>query len=113
MAHARFNPPIRHAAPRRPVLAVLTALAAACSPLSHVAAAPSPAALAESRTALDAAVRLADWQLGRMAAAPVSRATSETDKPRAWEQAVFWIGMTALADAGGPPRIREAILAMG
>ena len=98
---------------RRPLLAVLTALATACAPLSQAAAAPSPASSAESRNALDHAVRLADWQLERMAAAPVSRATSDTNNTRAWEQAAFWIAMTALADAGGPPRIREAILAMG
>ncbi|MHA6723202.1 glycoside hydrolase family 88/105 protein [Sphingomonas sp. RS2018] len=60
------------------------------------------------------AVKLADWQLARMGdPSHVSRATGETKKPRAWEQAVFWVGMTALADAGAPPRIREAILAMG
>src|SRR5690349_1238847 len=63
---------------------------------------------------IEAAVRLADWQLARMHdGASVSRKTHETSNPRAWEQAVFWVGMTALADAGGPPRIREAILAMG
>jgi rhamnogalacturonyl hydrolase YesR len=43
----------------------------------------------------------------------VSRVTTETRNPRAWEQAVFWIGMTALVDAGGPSEIREAILKMG
>jgi rhamnogalacturonyl hydrolase YesR len=63
--------------------------------------------------ALDAAVRLADWQLDRMSGSGISRATSETRKPRAWEQAVFWVGMTALADAGAPPRIRQAVLDMG
>ncbi|GFE85254.1 glycoside hydrolase family 88/105 protein [Steroidobacter agaridevorans] len=63
---------------------------------------------------IEAAVRLADWQLARMHdGAPVSRKTHETSNPRAWEQAAFWVGMTALADAGAPPRIREAILAMG
>jgi rhamnogalacturonyl hydrolase YesR len=63
---------------------------------------------------IDAAVRLADWQLARMGdAVPVSRKTNETANPRSWEQAAFWIGMTALADAGGPPRIRQAIMAMG
>lgn len=70
---------------------------------------------AETATApIDAAVRLADWQLSRMSeGVVVSRKTGETHKPRAWEQAVFWVGMTALADAGAPPRIRKAILSMG
>ncbi len=67
-----------------------------------------------SRAPIDAAVRLADWQLARMnESVPVSRKTGETHKPRAWEQAAFWIGMTALADAGAPPRIRQAIMKMG
>lgn len=66
------------------------------------------------RRPIDAAVQLADWQLARMRDADhVSRATGETRKPRAWEQAVFWVGMTALADAGAPPRIRQAILDQG
>ncbi|WP_230482429.1 glycoside hydrolase family 88/105 protein [Sphingomonas sp. Leaf21] len=59
------------------------------------------------------AVQLATWQLARLDAAHISRVTTETKNPRAWEQAVFWIGMTALADAGGPPAIRQAVLEMG
>jgi len=80
-----------------------------------VASAVSQAAAAEpAREPIDAAVHLAGWQLARMGqAASVSRKTDETGKPRAWEQAVFWVGMTALADAGGPPRIKQAIVAMG
>jgi rhamnogalacturonyl hydrolase YesR len=79
-----------------------------------LAAITSPCVQAEpERNPIEAAVSLADWQLARIEQAPVSRKTDETDKPRAWEQAVFWIGMTALADAGGPPRIRQAIIAMG
>lgn len=62
---------------------------------------------------IEAAVRLADWQLARMGPAVVSRKTNETDNPRSWEQAVFWVGMTSLADAGGPPRVRQAIMVMG
>ncbi len=59
-------------------------------------------------------MRLADWQLARMGdAVPASRKTNETRDPRSWEQAAFWIGMTALADAGGPPRIQQAIVTMG
>lgn len=112
MAHSRFKLPVRDPATfRRSLLALLSALAVACTPLSHAAATAAEATAPSN--ALEQAVRLADWQLDRMAAAPVSRATSDTNAPRAWEQAAFWIGMTALADAGGPPRIREAIIAMG
>lgn len=63
---------------------------------------------------LDVATRLAKWQLERLEHPDlVSRVTTETQNPRAWERAVFWIGMTALADAGGPPELRQAILDMG
>ena len=63
---------------------------------------------------IEIATRLATWQLARMEHPDlVSRATTETRNPRAWEQAVFWIGMTALADAGGPSEIPRAILDMG
>ena len=79
----------------------------------HAQAAP-PAGEGGSPQAIDIATRLAKWQLARMDQANlVSRATTETRNPRAWEQAVFWIGMTALADAHGPPEIRQAILDMG
>lgn len=67
-----------------------------------------------ARAPLQAATAMADWQLARMQDdGHVSRATGDTKKPRAWEQAVFWVGMTALADAGGPPRIGQAIIAQG
>lgn len=67
-----------------------------------------------AREIIAVATQLADWQLQRMRDTDhVARATTETRNPRAWEQAAFWVGMTALADAGGPPRIREAILAVG
>ena len=83
--------------------------------LAMSSAVASSGALAEPSPApIDAAVRLADWQLERMGeTASISRQTGDTGKPRAWEQAVFWVGMTALADAGAPPRIKQAILAMG
>jgi rhamnogalacturonyl hydrolase YesR len=90
---------------------IVRSLAAAllCLALGPMALAAEP-----MPSPIDAAVRLADWQLARMGdGVPISRKTGETGKARGWEQAAFWIGMTALADAGGPPRIREAILAMG
>ena len=89
-----------------------TACAAAPVPASATAAPDnvltSPAAIRQT------AVRLADWQLARLDASPINRATQETRNPRSWEQGVFWVGMTELAEApGAPPRIRQAILAMG
>ncbi len=56
---------------------------------------------------LAVALKLAEWQLAHMSDNPRS------GDARAWEPAVFWVGMTALADAGAPPRIKDAIVAMG
>jgi rhamnogalacturonyl hydrolase YesR len=62
---------------------------------------------------IESAVRLADWQLAKIGKAMPAARTDQTDNPRGWEQAAFWIGMTELADAGAPPRIRQAIMKMG
>jgi rhamnogalacturonyl hydrolase YesR len=90
----------------------LALLLAATAPVSASAAAKSPPA-AMRHAPLALAAKLADWQLSRLDSGHVSRVTTETKNPRAWEQAVFWVGMTALADAGGPPRIAAAAQAMG
>jgi rhamnogalacturonyl hydrolase YesR len=88
----------------------LAAVAIACSFAVSVHAHPHDHVSKQIETA----GQLAKWQLDRMEHPNlVSRVTTETRNPRAWEQAVFWIGMTALADAGGPSEIREAILKMG
>lgn len=64
--------------------------------------------------AIATAERLAAWQLGRLSGTPdIARVTDQTKSPRAWEQAVFWVGMTALAEHTASPRWREAIFAMG
>jgi rhamnogalacturonyl hydrolase YesR len=80
--------------------------------LRHLALATSIAAVAVPAAAqqqgpIAQAVKLADWQLAHMDVNPRS------GDMRAWEPAVFWVGMTALADAGAPPRIKDAIMAMG
>lgn len=93
------------------VLLASTALLSApllAAPAPHAAAAP------QARDAVALATKLAQWQLAHMTdTGHVSRITSETRNPRAWEQAVFWVGMTALADAGAPPEIGQAVVAMG
>lgn len=81
--------------------------------IASAAVVPQPAQAQTPNAPLDAAVKLADWQLARMGQVVASRKTNETENPRSWEQAVFWVGMTALADAGAPPRIRQAIMKMG
>lgn len=87
-------------------------MAGATAPLTAAALPPMPASHAISP--LTIAADVARWQLRQMAdVGHVSRVTAETANPRGWEQAVFWIGMTALADSGASPDIRRAILAMG
>jgi rhamnogalacturonyl hydrolase YesR len=90
---------------RSPFAAVALVCAAALSPTQAAEKLQSPIAQA---------VKLADWQLARLDdLSHIPTATEETRKTRGWEQAVFWAGMTALADAGAPPRIKDAIMAMG
>ena len=107
----RSRPMMRYA-----LLAGLMVLAPACA---TTAAAPASGTVAgdvlRDPAAMRAlAVRMADWQLARLDGSHVARASRETGDPRAWEQAVFWVGLTHLADApGAPPRIGQAILDMG
>ncbi len=90
--------------------------------LGAAAVLTSPVTLAQARpvaeerfdeAALAIATRLARWQLKHMRSDHLPQAGAETRNPRAWQQAAFWAGMTALADAGGPPEIRAAIVGMG
>jgi len=93
---------------------IATAALLAFLPMGAHAAPRAAAAVADHDEALAAATRLARWQLKRLDDADhVSHAATETDDPRGWERATFWIGMTALADAGGPADIGQAVLAMG
>ena len=79
---------------------------------------PSPSAATTqatvSKSPITVATDLARWQLARLRdTSHISQATGETANSRGWEQAAFWVGMSALADAGGPPDIRKALLDMG
>ncbi|TCP31833.1 glycoside hydrolase family 88 protein [Sphingomonas sp. BK235] len=82
----------------------LAAALLGAAPMAPASAAPGAPASAAARAPLDAAVALVDWQLAHM--------NPPRGDARAWEPAVFWVGMTALADAGAPTRVRDAILAM-
>jgi len=58
---------------------------------------------------LDTALRAARWQL-----AQIDGSVGAVNYQRVWEQAAFWIGMTALADTpGAPADIGEAVFNMG
>ena len=95
-------------------IASAIALAAVMAHPVQARPAPRPQTATIAQTPVKLANQLALWQLGHMdGAGRVSRVTTETRNPRAWEQAVFWIGMTALADAGSSPQIGQAVLAMG
>ncbi len=83
------------------IAAVLIALLLA----APARAAPPPASV----TTLAAMERMADWQLARMTDLQLPGAQN----PRDWQQAAFWIGMTALADRSANPRYRDAILGKG
>jgi rhamnogalacturonyl hydrolase YesR len=99
----------------RPVKFLVTLAALVIA--SPVPAAPVGAAAVRADAAhapIEAATRLARWQLARLRdTSHISRATGETTNTRGWEQAAFWVGMTALADAGGPPDVKAAIVEMG
>lgn len=84
-------------------------LISVCAAMTLPAQAAQPA-----KSPIAAAIKLADWQLARLDdLSHIPQATEETRKTRGWEQAIFWVGMTAIADAGAPSRMREAVLAMG
>lgn len=95
-------------------LALALGLASVAAWPGVIPAAAQGAAAVDPAAVRATAVKLADWQLGRLDPSHIAAATGETRNPRAWEQAVFWVGMTALADAPGtPPRIKQAIMDMG
>lgn len=104
---------------RKPYAATLLTLAPLLAvPVLSTTTAPAAAATEASapavKAALDTGVRLARWQLARMTdTSLIPRATAGTRNPRGWEQAVFWIGLTDLADAGAPADIGKAIMDMG
>jgi rhamnogalacturonyl hydrolase YesR len=90
----------------------------AAAMMMHVqppAAAREPVAAEAPATApLVVANRLADWQLQQLRKSDSSAVTeADSRKRRGWEQAVFWIGMTALADAEHSSAFRNAVIAMG
>jgi rhamnogalacturonyl hydrolase YesR len=86
------------------VLVVLAASAPAVAKAGELAG-PEPGAV------LATAERTARARLAELAAH--ASGAGEADDPRGWRQAVFWLGMTALADRTGEAWIREAILAHG
>jgi unsaturated rhamnogalacturonyl hydrolase len=67
-------------------------------------------------SALALGARVADWQLnhlGKFDYVPDTAFRSQTEAPRDWIQAAFYIGLTQFADVAGQSRYKDAILAHG
>lgn len=65
-------------------------------------------------TALQAMEKVADWQLANLVPPPsIKSFREESSRPRSWEQAAFYAGLTELAERSKSPRFREAILKHG
>ena len=100
----------------RRLLGALLATAAVLGPLQACAATPAKPVVAAQPSALVEGARVADWQLSHMDNfdyVPASQFRRDTEAPRDWIQAAFYIGLTAYADAAKTPKYAGAILAHG
>jgi unsaturated rhamnogalacturonyl hydrolase len=80
---------------------------------SSAAAAAQPTKIAPAAT-LQAMEKVGDWQLANLVPpASIKTFREESSRPRSWEQAAFYIGLTQLAERSKSPRFREAILKHG
>ena len=82
-----------------------------------VALFPTGAAAAEPRgQTLTLAAHVADWQLAHMNQfdyVPLEAHRRDTESPRDWVQAAFYIGLSRFADATNDGRYAEAVLSHG
>jgi rhamnogalacturonyl hydrolase YesR len=68
----------------------------------------------DTAATLQAMEKVADWQLANLVPpASIKSFREESTRPRSWEQAAFYIGLTQLAERSKSPRFREAILKHG
>ena len=68
----------------------------------------------EPTAVLALAEKAADWQLAHLRPIDsIKTFREETSSSRSWQQATFYIGLTALADRSKQPRFAEAVLAQG
>ncbi len=78
---------------------------------SGTAAQPEKIDPAATLKAMD---KVADWQLANLLPpASIKSFREESSRPRSWEQAAFYVGLTQLAERSKSPRFREAILTHG
>jgi rhamnogalacturonyl hydrolase YesR len=93
---------------------VLLSSAVAPLPQASLAHAAAPESPIERHSVLRQAEKLAQRQLGLLAATTrPSDAAEDPNNPRGWRQAVFWVGMTALADRNSALWVRKAIIDRG
>ena len=98
---------------------VKAALAAAvlAGPATIAVAAPKPAVVSVPAASVDAAARkVAAWQLSHMDNfdyVPVSAFRKDTEAPRDWVQAAFYVGLYTFADATQDPYLTAAVLEHG
>jgi rhamnogalacturonyl hydrolase YesR len=98
--------------------ALLTA-AAALGPVEAEASAAAPCkaeAVGPEVSVLAVGAKVADWQLSLLDNfdyVPDAAFRRQTEAPRDWIQAAFYIGLTQFADVAGQSRYKDAILAHG
>lgn len=91
-------------------LLLLLLAAGAGAPVAAHPIIPLPSS-AESAAAIE---RMADWQLAHLGEPDaIPRPGPSARNPRDWQQAAFWVGLTAVADRSPSPRFRNAILSTG
>jgi rhamnogalacturonyl hydrolase YesR len=68
----------------------------------------------DTAATLQALEKVADWQLANLVPpGSIKSFREESLRPRSWEQAAFYIGLTQLAERSKSPRFRAAILEHG
>src|ERR1700731_2947050 len=96
--------------------ATLLTAAAVLGPIEADAAAACRAEAATNASVLAAGAKVADWQLSHLDNfdyVPDTVFRRETEAPRDWIQAAFYIGLTQFADVARQPRFNDAVLAHG
>lgn len=78
------------------------------------AAEPVRTTTATAQDVMTRAEQLAKWQLASLETTVSAMPVEESPRnPRGWQQAVFWLGMIALAERTDAAWIKEALLARG
>src|SRR3981189_1849831 len=101
---------------RRHILAALLTAAAVLGPIETDAAAACGGRGLTKVSVLAAGAKVADWHLSHLGYfdyVPDTVFRRQTEAPRDWIQAAFYIGLTQFADVAEQPRYSDAILPHG